>query len=691
MVIIIKQLRVFCLSTVLAVACTLAELQGFTFVQITDTHAPVSSTTLANVVKEINALPEKPSFVIDTGDFTETGLEHEYKFYKNAISKLKIPYYPLPGNHETAWVDIAKTRYIKYFGNLYKSFDADGIHFILLDSTIVGEHYGHFSKVLLEWLKTDLKKIGAETPVILFSHHPVTHKNTFVDNEHEIMNILEPYNVIAWFCGHGHNDTVWKTNGITFVMTKAVYAKMSYRIIDINTDGIRMYNKTLGKDKITDKTVIPLKRAHAPSVTIDAPYPGEWIHELPFYLKVVVDTTTFDMPLTAPLTLQYRINETEWKQLTPIDNAYYIIIVSTPDIDGEQLLELAVQRIPGERWVQWVDYGFKHVDRRLWTRCISDSIRTKPVVFQGKILFGSDDGNLYCLDENTGTDLWKFSTGTAVHSTPAVSSNTVIFGANDSNVYAVSVNDGKLVWKYKTQAAVTASPLIYNNNVYIGSGDNYMYCLDTKTGKKKWAYKTRGAIISKSIIEDNKIISGSWDGNLYAWEPLDGKLIWSIQLSKHIYYAPAIAAPVYEYKTNTMYIPIPNGTLYAINLSTGGITWATKLSGGWSTPVISSNTVINAGINGKIYSVSQTDGKTVWETSTGDTFYGSSPIILDGYIYICGRSGTLYKLDALTGTVIYSYHMNSGNIFSDITIADDMVFIPGMNGCLYILNYSQLW
>lgn len=74
----------------------------FTVVHVTDTHIEdnnVRLTRLNSVIKRINEYIG-PSFVIVTGDLTESGLESEFKYYKAAWLRCEYPVYHIIGNHD---------------------------------------------------------------------------------------------------------------------------------------------------------------------------------------------------------------------------------------------------------------------------------------------------------------------------------------------------------------------------------------------------------------------------------------------------------------------------------------------------------------------------------------------------------------------------------------------------------------
>lgn len=85
------------------------------FVQLTDLHVSVGNENdflLQDIVKEINNSDFE--FAVVTGDLTNRGADDELKQVHSILSKLKIPYYVISGNHETNWSESAGLTYKKY-------------------------------------------------------------------------------------------------------------------------------------------------------------------------------------------------------------------------------------------------------------------------------------------------------------------------------------------------------------------------------------------------------------------------------------------------------------------------------------------------------------------------------------------------------------------------------------------------
>ena len=89
------------------VSISYSQSKPFRFAFISDTHIGSpnggAEEDLRRTVADINGL-EGIAFVVITGDITELGKESELKLAKQILDSLQIPYYIIPGNHDTGWI-----------------------------------------------------------------------------------------------------------------------------------------------------------------------------------------------------------------------------------------------------------------------------------------------------------------------------------------------------------------------------------------------------------------------------------------------------------------------------------------------------------------------------------------------------------------------------------------------------------
>jgi 3',5'-cyclic AMP phosphodiesterase CpdA len=155
------------------------------FVQISDTHIgfskeanPNVGATLDQVIDRVNALPDRPAFILHTGDITHLSKAEEFDLARQHLSRLKVTeLHTVPGEHDV--ID-GSGSYLERFGQAskgrgYYSFDHDGVHFVglvnVMDFKAGG--LGGFGADQLAWLKDDLAGRSASQPLVIFAHMPM--------------------------------------------------------------------------------------------------------------------------------------------------------------------------------------------------------------------------------------------------------------------------------------------------------------------------------------------------------------------------------------------------------------------------------------------------------------------------------------------------------------------------------------
>ena len=147
---------------------------------------------------------------------------------------------------------------------------------------------------------------------------------------------------------------------------------------------------------------------------------------------------------------------------------------------------------------------------------------------EANVYVGSNDGNLYCIDLDTGYQKWCIQTGDFVISKPAITSEgNIVFGSGDEFVYCASANDGNVIWNTKLGGSVLSDPLTSEGRVFIGCGDGKIYCLNSASGEIVWGYQTDGLMRQRPILENGILYAFVRD--TYIWYAIDastGQLIW---------------------------------------------------------------------------------------------------------------------------------------------------------------------
>ena len=135
------------------------------------------------------------------------------------------------------------------------------------------------------------------------------------------------------------------------------------------------------------------------------------------------------------------------------------------------------------------------------------------VVVDGVVYFGSSvTDRVLAVDANSGAIRWSFFTEGPVRFAPTVSGGRVYFGSDDGNVYCLDVRNGAVVWKYRAGPTdekvigngrmislwpVRTNVLVDDGKAYFAAGvfpyeGIYVCSLDAASGAVTWRNDTIG-------------------------------------------------------------------------------------------------------------------------------------------------------------------------------------------------------
>ena len=205
----------------------------FTFVQISDSHIGFKhdpnndvTATLQEAVDKINAMPEKPDFVVHTGDITHLSAPAEFDTASQVLTGIKTSrVFYVPGEHDVLNDD--GKEYLNRHGegtagNGWYSFEHKGVHFIGLVNVLNLKPggLGLLGGDQLEWLEKDVSGLSGSTPVVVFAHMPLwsiyPDWGWGTDDAAQALSYLKRFGSVTVLNGHIH-QTMRKVEGnITF-------------------------------------------------------------------------------------------------------------------------------------------------------------------------------------------------------------------------------------------------------------------------------------------------------------------------------------------------------------------------------------------------------------------------------------------------------------------------------------------
>jgi hypothetical protein len=208
---------------------------GFSFLQISDSHIgfkapanPNPMATLDEAIAKIGTLPEKPAFMIHTGDITHLSKPEEFDNADQAIGKARLDTFYVPGEHDIIDAELGKAymeRYGKKLGAKGKgwySFDQQGVHFVGLVNVadLKAGGMGALGAEQLAWLEADLKGKSASTPIVLMAHIPLwtvaQNWGWGTDDAEKALALTKRFGSVTVLNGHIHQIMQKVEGGVTF-------------------------------------------------------------------------------------------------------------------------------------------------------------------------------------------------------------------------------------------------------------------------------------------------------------------------------------------------------------------------------------------------------------------------------------------------------------------------------------------
>jgi outer membrane protein assembly factor BamB len=511
--------------------------QPWSFAVFSDTHYGVAGTAEKNdvLLREIAAL--SPAFAVDVGDLTERAWPFEFDLATRAFANLPYKVHVAPGNHDVRWAPRGPMLFEEQIGPMRQLIMHNGCAFLLLDSTVPLSHYGHIGGPQERWIRAQLQKLPAHTPVFVFLHHPVS-RRAGVDDEARLLSALEGFNAKVVFTAHGHSDLIWDWNGITATMNKGLY-QGSYQLVTVDPAAqlVRIARRTTEAPALNTIAEIPLEPRARPRAQ-PAPQTGS---------ATGVARLAWSRPLGGGV-MSELIVHAGTLYITCMDGSLYAFDADT-----------GTQR---------------------WKATTGGYIHSTPTIVGEDVVVGSADGGVYAFQRRNGAQRWRVQTGGAVYASAARAQGVLAMASGDGSVYGLDARTGKQVWRYELDegpSSFAQSPAATDGRqFFIGAWNEHVYALDAKTGRENWRYRAteRGFYFSPAIarpaVGKGTLFIPSNDNTLHALETRTGKVLWKqhAPLDKFGYSSPLLVA-------DRIYIGSLGdaGQVHCLNAADGALVW----------------------------------------------------------------------------------------------------------------------
>ncbi|MDP6939193.1 MAG: PQQ-binding-like beta-propeller repeat protein [Planctomycetota bacterium] len=325
-----------------------------------------------------------------------------------------------------------------------------------------------------------------------------------------------------------------------------------------------------------------------------------------------------------------------------------------------------------------------------WNFQAEGAIVSSPVVADGRVFFGCDDGKLHALDFESGEELWALATEDIIEAPPMVHGDTVYVGSSDFFMYAVDVESGQLKWKFETAdkiaggATWVAAPTGANKGeagagrLIFGSYDTRLYCLDAAKGEELWHYETGNYINGTPAVDAGVVVFGGCDAVLHVVSVATGKALARVELGPDSHVAGSVALA-----GGRAYLGHYGNAFVCVDMKEQTTVWSHrhKSQPFFSSPAVGEKWVVFGGRDKRLHCVQRSDGKEVWSFPTRRKVDGSPVIVGDKVVFGSG-DGWVFVLSLKDGSKLWSYEIGRP-IMSSPAVVDGRVLLGANDSRLY--------
>ena len=590
------------------------------FAWITDTQIGFkgADADLKEVVGLINSLDEI-KFVVATGNITEKGLNTELEDANSILGELKKPLYIISGNNDTKWSESGCTKFIELWDDDKFIHRSGNTIYIGLSSAIkMKGGGGHFTPEDLQWINDELSEIDSTNEIVFLTHHPLDDK---IDNWYEATNLLKKQNIKAILHGHGNNNKILSYNGIPAAMGRSTLGKnkksYSFTLVENSDDVLVFYEVaedtlpkywgTIHKNKKIDipfykppqfsnngaeiiwQKNINVSLSAEPIYWDDKVYAVDYSGLLTCFDSSGTTLWDYDMfgdVISKPAIFEGMIAIATLQGDLIILNAKSGEQIQTIGFDETIIAPLKIFNYTGPQNLlmpkytksnaaiiistsegKVICYDLETLQEHWVNNDAKGMIESEPLLIGNKLIYGSWDGHLYCIDNKRGNTIWKWSSSKSFYNSPAAcapvtDSKNIYLTTPEKKLFAIDLRQGVTIWQKKNYngwesigiskdkrklfvksyknhfhivSTITSNwmkdinikfgldnmpttPIEWNSNIIFGAQNGNVYLIDKNKKYKSLLFLGDARVHSVQQIGYNKFLASNMDGQIVVFK-----------------------------------------------------------------------------------------------------------------------------------------------------------------------------
>jgi len=260
--------------------------------------------------------------------------------------------------------------------------------------------------------------------------------------------------------------------------------------------------------------------------------------------------------------------------------------------------------------------------------------------FDGRILVGTEYGVLCALDAATGEERWRADLDGMILGAPNYLEPSRVYAIEQGNgaLYCLDAQSGQELWNTEGVERCDSPPAVSANTVVFGSCAAALHVFSPETGELQRNIEIDGdsQVAGGVALDGDQVVSGCRSGKIFEVDLKTGAFLWTNTVSEaEVFATPAIT-------TDWVVVGSEDGHVYGLDRKTGALRWCFDTDGLPSSPVIADDKVVVAA-DGELFLLGLSDGEKLWSFKVGEEI--SSPAVIERMILVGSEDGTVVAFD----------------------------------------------
>lgn len=272
-----------------------------------------------------------------------------------------------------------------------------------------------------------------------------------------------------------------------------------------------------------------------------------------------------------------------------------------------------------------------------------------PAILDNALFIGGTDGWLRALNPLSGAILWKFKTDGKIAGSclllprsDAVSENRVVFGSYDFKIYCLDAAAGSLRWSVETNNFVNSSPTLAKDVICVGGCDGKLRFISKDDGNVLGSLNMGSYIPSTPAVTGSSCVTTLYNGEIVKVDLASRSVVWRWKAAGRNTLTFTNSPVILGQRVTAV---SESGDCVALWLDTGKKIWSAKLGEKVSAlPLPMGDLIVIADIDGAVHLLNAGDGEEIAVFAVGEPISADPVVIGKSAFVLATEKGSITAL-----------------------------------------------